>query len=395
MHLIHTFGHLLGGTLLVAGTSIGVGMLALPLATAEGGFLPAFFIYLICWLFMLSMGLLILEACTWVPKDSNLITIAGYLLGLPGRISCWILYLYLFFCLMVAHVSGAGSVVFAISGGFFSMKLGTILYVLLFSSFVYLGTKWVDRINLILMTGLLLTYLVFVTSCASHIHLDLLKHMNWVKAWGALPVIFTAFGFQSLIPTLVTYMNRQIEHVRLAIILGTSIPFIIYVIWELLILGIVPLGGTEGLLAAFQQGENATSPLGHFISNPYLLKTGQIFAFFALTTSFMGISIAFTDFLADGFKVEKTALTKLGLSAIIFVLPTVIALVDPSIFIQALSASGGIGVALLFGALPILMVWSGRYRKTLPHKISLLPDGKPLLALLMVFVLIELFLEIV
>ena len=39
---------IVGGTLLVAGTSIGAGMLALPVVTALGGFFPAFFIYLLC-----------------------------------------------------------------------------------------------------------------------------------------------------------------------------------------------------------------------------------------------------------------------------------------------------------------------------------------------------------
>ena len=40
MHIVHTFGHLVGGTLLVAGTSIGVGMLALPVATASRRIYP-------------------------------------------------------------------------------------------------------------------------------------------------------------------------------------------------------------------------------------------------------------------------------------------------------------------------------------------------------------------
>ncbi|HKZ00308.1 MAG TPA: aromatic amino acid transport family protein, partial [Rhabdochlamydiaceae bacterium] len=62
MQIVHTFGHLLGGILLVAGTSIGVGMLALPVATAAGGFVPSLLIYLICWIFMMCTGLLILEA---------------------------------------------------------------------------------------------------------------------------------------------------------------------------------------------------------------------------------------------------------------------------------------------------------------------------------------------
>ena len=96
MHIVRTFGHTVGGTFLIAGTSIGVGMLAMPIATAPGGFLPALCIYLLCWLFMLCTGLLVLEACIWMPKESNLITLTSRLLGKWGKASCWILYLFLF-----------------------------------------------------------------------------------------------------------------------------------------------------------------------------------------------------------------------------------------------------------------------------------------------------------
>src|SRR5258708_1834332 len=63
MKLFHTHRHLLGGTLLIAGTSIGVGMLGLPVVTAAGGFVPSIFVYLVCWFFMVCIARLILEAC--------------------------------------------------------------------------------------------------------------------------------------------------------------------------------------------------------------------------------------------------------------------------------------------------------------------------------------------
>ncbi len=51
--------HFIGGILLVAGTTIGAGMLAIPLVTATAGFLPAFIITFFVWLFMLLTGLLL------------------------------------------------------------------------------------------------------------------------------------------------------------------------------------------------------------------------------------------------------------------------------------------------------------------------------------------------
>jgi tyrosine-specific transport protein len=395
MHVVKSFGHLLGGTLLVTGTSIGVGMLALPVATAEGGFLPSLLIYFICWLFMLCTGLLILEACIWMPKDANLITLARHLLGRTGKVFCWILYLYLFFCLMVAHVAGGGSVVSQLSNSFFSPWLGILLYVLIFSPVVYLGTIWADRLNLLLMIGIVITYCIFAFSSFPYVQSKLLTTTNWSKAWWALPVVFTAFGYQSLIPTLVTYMNRDIKKVRLAIILGTAIPFFIYVIWELLILGIVPIEGPGGLSEALQKGQNAVYPLKEFLKNPALLRVGQAFALFSLTTSYVGISIAFVDFLADGLKVQKKGIGKLGLCAIVFILPTIISLIDPTIFIQALNYAGGIGVALLLGAMPVMMVWSGRYLQGHSRLHQQLPGGKVFLSLMILFVIIELAITVV
>jgi tyrosine-specific transport protein len=389
MHIVKTFGHLVGGTLLVAGTSIGVGMLALPVATAAGGFIPSMFIYALCWVFMLCTGLLILEACIWMPKDANLITLSSRLLGKWGKVFCWILYLFLFSCLMVAHIAGGGSVVSLLSNGSLPVWLSTIIYVAIFAPVVYFGTLWVDRLNLLLMVGIVITYLVFVGSSAKYIDFNLLARMDWGKSWLALPVVFTAFGYQSLIPTLFNYMNRNVKKMRLAIIFGTAIPFLIYVIWEMLILGIVPLEGSGGLADAIAKGENAVNPLGSYLHNPTLLAIGQGFAFFAMTTSFLGISIAFIDFLADGLKVIKKGTKKMSLCALIFVVPMIITFVDPHLFLTALGYAGGFGVALLLGAMPVMMVWAGRYYEGHSLLHQQLPGGKITLSILMAFVLLE------
>ncbi len=393
MQIIHRFGHLVGGTLLVTGTSIGVGMLALPVATAAGGFIPALVVYLACWLFMLCTGLLILEACVWMPYGSNLVTLTHRLLGGWGRGACWILYLFLFTSLMVAHVAGGGNAVVSLFGESIPHWVAVLCYVAVFSPVVYLGTRWVDRTNLVLMVGIAITYLVFCSSSFSYIDTKLLSRMDWPQAWLALPVIFTAFGYQSLIPTLVTYMNRDIPKVRFAIIVGTALPLLIYVVWEMLIVGIIPFEGAHGLQAAFATGQNAVQPLGEHLNNPFLLTIGQMFAFFVMTTSYMGIAIAFVDFLADGLKVQKKGWGKFGLCVLIFVPPTAISLSNPHIFFQALQYAGGIGVALLLGLIHVLMVWSGRYKHGFSSAHRQLRGGKFLLCLLIAFVIFELIVE--
>lgn len=294
---------------------------------------------------------------------------------------------------MIAHVVGGGSIVSQISGTLLPTSLSSILYVLVFAPVVYLGTRSVDRLNLALMIGIVISYFLFVFSAIQYVDSKLLSFAEWSKAWPALPIVFTAFGYQSLIPTLMSYMNRDIKKVRIAIIIGTTIPLIIYVIWELLILGIVPIDTPGGLRDALKQGQNAVTPLGTYIHNPSLLIVGRAFAFFALTTSYVGIAIAFVDFLADGFKIQKKGIKKLGLCAMIFVVPLIIALIEPTIFIKALNYAGGFGVALLLGAMPIMMVWSGRYRQghSLLHQQVF--GGRVMLSILMAFIVFELAIQ--
>lgn len=393
MRIFHSLGHVLGGTLLIAGTTIGVGMLALPVATGEGGFFPAITIYLLCWLFMLCTGLLLLEVCTWMPKDSNLITMVQRLLGPIGKDICWVVYLFLFVTVMIAHVVGGGSVLNEISGGSVPEWLCMIVYVIIFSPVVYLGTKWVDRLNMTLMLGVAASYFLFIAVAYKHVDTSLLVRSDWSKAWLALPVLFTAFTFQVIIPTLMTYMDRNVKKVRLSILLGTSIPLLVYLVWEFLILGIIPADGPNGLTEAARKGWNAVMPLKELLGSPIVSLIGRSFAFFTLTASYIALSLAYLDFLADGLKVKKTGIKKVFLCLAVFVPPTIVALSYPNIFLTALSYAGGFSCAILFGLFPPIMVWVGRYIKKYDRNPQI-PGGKVFLATLVVFILIELGIEI-
>ncbi len=391
MHIFRSFGHMLGGTLLISGTMIGVGMLALPVATGPGGFLPAIAIYLLCWVFMLCTGLLLLEVCSWMPKDANLISMAHKLMGPFGKNLCWIVYLFLFISVMIAHIAGGGNIVSEISGGILPPWLSMILYVLVFSPVIYLGTRSVDRLNLTLMVGVAISYFLFVFVSYDHVDLKLLTYTDWPKALIALPILFTAFTYQVIIPSLMTYMDRDVKKVRRCIILGTSIPLVIYLIWELLILGIVP---TADLIAASKLGHNAVMPLKQFIESSSLFAIGKAFAFFTMTTSYIALSLAYIDFLADGLKVKKQGWRKIALCFAIFAPPTLISLIKPDIFLHALSYAGGFSCAILFGLFPPVMVWIGRYVKGHAKDGQQIPGGKGFLSLLIAFVIFELFLEL-
>jgi tyrosine-specific transport protein len=189
-------------------------------------------------------------------------------------------------------------------------------------------------------------------------------------------------------------MHYDTQKVRKAILIGSFIPLVTYVIWQWLILGIVPTFGPGGLEDALNQGQNAVQPLKNVINSQAVYIVGQYFAFFALVTSFFGVTLGLVDFLADGLNIKKTASGKLLLCALVFLPPLGVAFLYPHIFLKALDFAGGFGCALLLGLLPILMVWAGRYRLGLKSDYAF-PGGKLTLILLILFVVFELACELI
>lgn len=383
-------GRLAGGILLVAGTAIGGGMLALPVLTAQGGFFPALLLYFLSWLFMTLTGLFLVEVFLWHKSEVNLISMASTTIGKWGKVATWMLYLFLFYALSTAYVSGGGQLVLELASALTLDKIpalwGPLLFVLIFAPFVIASPRATSRINTICMVGLFLSFLLFLALGTPHVSVTRLAHADWSLAFLAMPVAFTAFGFQGIVPTLTEYLGRSGKRATLAICIGTTLPLLVYIIWEGLILGVIPL---EGLFEACTLGQSAVYPLKQVLAAPLLSRIGASFAFFAIVTSFFGVTLGLLDFLSDALKIKKNLSGRFRLSLLVFLPPLAFAVTSPCLFLTALHYAGGIGGALLLGLMPLLMTWYGRYQRSLRGPFAL-PGGKPLLIVLMLFVLFEL-----
>ena len=387
-------GNLFGGILLVAGCCIGAGMLGLPVLSAQAGFYPSFVVLVGYWLFMLCTGFLLLEVNLWYGGNVNLVTMAEKTLGRIGKIVCWCVFLFLFYSLIVAFIAASGSLltdfVNAATGYPFSQGAGGLVMCLLFGTTLYLGTGIVDWFNRLLMLGLIASYFTLIAMGASHVKPQYLQHENWSAATLVIPVAIVSFGFHNLIPSLTTYFHGHVKPLKWTLVIGSLIPLFIYVMWEWLILGIVPL---QDFTLALHEGEIATEALKNAVGASWIVKVAQAFAFFAIATSFLSVALSFVDFLSDGLKIRKTPEGKFCLTLLVLGPPFLCALFYPTIFLVALNTAGGFGAVILFGILPILMVWKGRYMQHLPFP-HLLPGGKPLLLILLGFSLWVMLLQI-
>jgi len=376
------------GVFLISGTTIGAGMLGLPLVTGIAGFVPGILMTLSVWLFMYCTGMLFLEVTLWMPDGSNLLSISEKFLGKGGRFFSGVLFIFLYYCLMIAYFT-AGAPLFAVAIGVASSSWQSFtIFGSVFMVIVAVGPKCIDRVNIMLSVAMLLAWLILIGEGTSHVHTSHLTHAKWSIMVLATPILFGAFGFHNVIPSLCSYLNRDKRALRIAVFWGSILPLIVYLVWQWLIIGTLP---REVIAHTLKSGNEVTSAFRSVTGGRTIILVGRLFAFFAIITSILGVSFSMVDFLGDGFRwVGCRGWKRVWLTSLTFVPPLVLSWLKPNIFVTALGIAGGLGEAVLNGLLPIGLFWLGWYIWRLKSDLSWLKSRGVLiiLSLYAVFVIL-------
>lgn len=379
-------GSLASTTLLIAGCCIGAGMIGMPVITALAGFLPTSLAMLICYFFATGSGLLILEATLWFEQEVNLLTMAGFALGKIGKVVTWLLFAFLFYCILVAYIDGGGQLFTTLLTTSFQQsvprELGIILCVAFLGAIVYCGTATVSKASSLFLIGLVASFLALIILGLPHVKTEQLLHTNWKAAISAMPILLVCFGYQNLVPTLTYYVRRNVNTLRTAIFIGNLIPLLIYLLWNYVILGILPNANSIEFAQAVSQSDMVTELLEKTSKSESVIFFAMTFSFFALLTPFMAIALSFVDFLKDGLKFPNEKKYEYLTYALVLLPPMLVTFCYPHLFLKALGFAGGFADVLLFGILPVMIVGVGRYVKGAqgPYKVA---GGKFFLALIL------------
>ena len=376
---------MIGAILLIVGTSIGGGMLALPVATAAGGFLNACMLMLACWLAMTFCAFLILEVNLWLPNQSNIISMAKSTLGKAGQIIAWVSYLLLHYSLLAAYLSSGTDVLHGVLAKLLTeipMWVCSLLVMLLLGAVVYRGISVIDYFNRGLMFVKLGAYFLLVVMALPHINLNLLPAGKFHYLLSAVTVVVTSFGYATVVPSLRAYFEGDVKKLRTVILIGSLIPLFCYILWVFVIQANLPSEGANGLIKIADSGREVsmlTHALTTTIHNPWVITSANIFTSICIATAFLGVALCLTDFLSDGLQIEKKGWGNLKVHALTFLPPLAIILFYPGAFLIGLSYAGIFCIILLM-LLPPLMVWSGRYYKKIAFGYQVV-GGKPALAI--------------
>lgn len=99
----------IGGGLIIAGTSIGAGMLSIPLVSAGIGFGISTIIMLGYWCLMTYTALLMIEVHQHADSKATLHTLAKQFLGQKGKYIATLAMFFLFYSLCAAYTAGGGA----------------------------------------------------------------------------------------------------------------------------------------------------------------------------------------------------------------------------------------------------------------------------------------------
>ncbi|MGL4517967.1 MAG: aromatic amino acid transport family protein, partial [Shewanella sp.] len=190
---------MLGSIAIVAGTAIGAGMLALPLATAALGIIPALLLLVVIWGVSAYTSLLMLEINLRSGVGDNVHSITGKLLGKKGQIIQGAAFLSLLFALTAAYLTGGSSLLVLKAQNMFDITLNNqvavVAFTLVLGGFAGLGVAWVDKVSRLLFSLMILLLIVVVlfllpevslSQLASDAMTDSLSH-SWMAA---IPVVF-------------------------------------------------------------------------------------------------------------------------------------------------------------------------------------------------------------
>ncbi|MGF1989880.1 MAG: amino acid permease [Nostoc sp. ZfuVER08] len=388
--LNHQPGSVLGSTALIAGTTVGAGILALPAVTLPSGILPSTFGLIAVWLYALISGLLIAEVTLNTMRQEgrlgiSLLGVVEKTLGKVGARVASSAYLFMHYALLVAYITQGGEILGNAIATFWGMQnllptwVGTTAFTLIFGGVMYVGReKFVEKLNSVFVAIVIVSFLGLLLLAGGQVKSSQFLTQNWSALGSAVSVMCVAMFYQNIVPVVVTQLEGDVSKIRRSIFIGSLIPLIMFLAWNAVILASV----SQDVLHSTSTGKTFFDPLEILRAGgagEWLGVLVSVFSEFAIVTSFIGFVYGLLDLFKDIFVIAPgKVFTRLPLYSLVLFPPMTFGTLNPTIFFTALDYTGTFSISVLGGIIPALMTWKQRQEQKNSNSIhqSLVPGGK-------------------
>ncbi|NDV23551.1 amino acid permease [Desulfovibrio sp. JC022] len=343
----------LGAISVVAGTSIGAGMLGLPMTLGNLGFTTGACALVFMWVVAAYSALMLLEINLEFGKGVNFNFMTRKILGHTGQLIGTGSVFFLLYCLIVAYLSGIGGLVSNAIG--VEPRLGAAFFTAISIVVLVAGTHIVVQANKYLFILMIAAMFVCFGTLGGQMNLNFLSQGNPTPQalFVTFPVLITSFGYHVCIPSIVNYIGEDKKSLMRILLLGGALPSFCYLLWLFLSLG----STTPEQLASITNVDALVDLISG--GTVWVQTVVSVFASLALITSFLGVSLSLFDLVAETFKRKDNCMGRIGTSLIVFLPPLGASMLAPDGFIAAL-AHAGAAFTVIAVLLPCIMIWKMR-----------------------------------
>ena len=356
-----------GSTLIIAGTAVGAGMLAMPLTSAQMGFGMTFLLLSTLWVLLTFTALLYAEVHQYSPNDAGIAGITEQYFGLTGKLIVNFILLFFMYAVLTAYITGSGDLLFNLIPKSLDLdpekarKIAALSFAIIFGIIVTIGIALSDITNRLFFGLKVLSFIVLLYFLFGKFSISNLQYppTNNLLLFSALPIFFMTFGFHICTPTINEYLQGDNQKLRLACIFGSTGIFIIYIIWQLATHGVLQ---QSELVAILNQDPSLNGLIHAFevtTGSKTISEIVRVFSVLALTTSYIGVSLGLSNAVKDLLSHFNMRKNNLMIGAITFIPPIIVGFTYPNIFLSSFSFAGVI-FAFIGVILPVLLVFRAR-----------------------------------
>ncbi|MGY3928533.1 aromatic amino acid transporter [Aeromonas simiae] len=376
---------LVGGACIIAGVCVGAGMLGLPSAGAGAWTLWSMFAVTLTMVVMTVSGWMLLESYKGYPLRVSFDTVTRDLLGKRVNALNNLSVYFVGGILLYAYITSSGLIIQEMLG--LESHWGSVLFTLFFSVVVWHSTRAVDRISVLLVILMGLSFAFGISGMSMNVRLDLLldrigSETHYVPyALGMLPVALTSFGYHHSVSSMRAYYGEERRASR-AILGGTAIALTFYLIWLASVFGNLPRSEFGPVI---EQGGNVDAllkALGSVIESKAVASALNAFSMAAILSSFIGVGLGVFDYLADLFQFDNSRGGRAKSWAVTFLPPLLLSLLFPFGFLVAIGYAGAVAT-LWTCIIPPLLAW--KVRRMGNKEGFRAPGGLPMIVLVIAF----------
>lgn len=355
---------ILGGASIIAGVSVGAGMLGLPTAGAGAWIYGAFAVIVLTMIVMTLSGWLLLEAFKDYDYRVSFHTVTKDLLGDGVNFINNLAVYFVGGILLYAYTTTLG---FLLAEPFsLTPKVTSFISVVGLSSFVWWSTRAVDRVSVLLIITMILTFFFSISGLLAHIDWQVLGRLqeneSYLKYTLILfPVALTSFGYHHSVASLRAYYQEE-RRAKYAILGGTTIAVALYLLWVLAVFGNLPRAQFAPVIASDGDVATLIAVLGSSMDSTAVKRLVEAFSLAAIISSFIGVGLGLFDYLADLFKIDNSRVGRTKSWVLTFLPPLILSLFSPFGFVSAIAYAGA-AAAVWTCIIPALLVYRSRQLK--------------------------------